>query len=51
MTLPHWNNFFLMSYNISLKYLFDRKNIKDRQGGWFSFLSENDFEIKHIKGK
>ena len=40
-----------MSYNISLKYLFDQQNYNARHGGWFSFLSEYDFEIKHINGK
>ena len=37
--------------NISLKYLFDQGNFNARQARWFSFLSEYDFEIKHIKGK
>ena len=37
--------------NISLKYLFDQQNINSRQARWLSFLSEYDFEIKHIKGK
>ena len=40
-----------MSDNISLKYLFDQHNLNARQVRWFSFLSEYDFEIKHIKGK
>ena len=43
--------FLLMSNNISLKYLFDQKNINARQARWLAFLSEYDFEIKHIKGK
>ena len=37
--------------NISLKYLFDQQNLNTRQARWFSFISEYDFEIKHIKGK
>ena len=37
--------------NISLKYLFDQQNLNARQARWMSFLSEYDFEIKHIKGK
>ena len=37
--------------NISLKYLFDQQNLNARQARWFSFISEYDFEIKHIKGK
>ena len=40
-----------MSDNISLKYLFDQKNVTARQARWLSFLSEYDFKIKHIKGK
>ena len=40
-----------MSDNISLKYLFDQQNLNSRQARWMSFLSEYDFEIKHIKGK
>ena len=40
-----------MSDNISLKYLFDQQNLNAHQARWLSFLSENDFEIKHIKGK
>ena len=40
-----------MSDNISLKYLFDQQNINVRQARWLYFLSEYDFEIKHIKGK
>ena len=37
--------------NISLKYLFDQQNLNARQARWLAFLSEYDFEIKHIKGK
>ena len=44
-------NFFLMSDNISLKYLCDQQNLNVRQEIWLSFLTEYDFEIKHIKGK
>ena len=40
-----------MSHNISLKYMFDQKNLNARQVRWLAFLSEYDFEIKHIKGK
>ena len=38
-----------MSYNIILKYMFDQQNINVRQARWLDFLSEYDFEIKHIK--
>ena len=40
-----------MSHNISLKYLFDQQNLNARQARWFPFLSEYEFEIKHIKWK
>ena len=40
-----------MSDNISLKYLFHQQNLNARQARWLDFLSEYDFEIKHIKGK
>ena len=40
-----------MSNNINLKYLFDQQNPNARQARWLAFLSEYDFEIKHIKGK
>jgi len=40
-----------MSDNISMKYLFDQQNLNARQARWLAFLSEYDFEIKHIKGK
>ena len=43
--------FLLRSDNISLKYLFDQQNLNARHARWLSFLSEYDFEIKHIKGK
>ena len=43
--------FALMSDNISLKYLFDQQNLNARQARWLAFLSDYDFEIKHIKGK
>jgi hypothetical protein len=34
-----------------LKYLFDQPTLNARQSGWLGFLSEYDFDIKHIKGK
>ena len=37
--------------NISLKYLFDQQNLNERQAKWLAFLSEYDFDVKHIKGK
>ena len=40
-----------MSDNIRLKYLFDQQNLNVRKSRWLAFLSEYDFDIKHIKGK
>lgn len=34
-----------------MNYLFDQPNLNARQRIWLEFLSENDFDIKHIKGK
>jgi hypothetical protein len=34
-----------------LKYLFDQPTLNARQSKWLEFLSEYEFEIKHIKGK
>jgi hypothetical protein len=34
-----------------LKYLFDQPNLNAIQSRWLGFLSEYDFDIKHIKGK
>jgi hypothetical protein len=31
--------------------MFDQPNLNARQARWMAFLSEFDFEIKHIKGK
>ena len=35
----------------SLKYLFGHPTLNARQSRWLEFLSEYDFDIKHIKGK
>jgi hypothetical protein len=43
--------FELRTYHNVLKYLFDQPTLNDRQSRWLEFLSEYDFEIKHIKGK
>jgi hypothetical protein len=34
-----------------LKYLFDQPTLNARQSRWLEFLSEYNFDIKHIKGK
>jgi hypothetical protein len=43
--------FLLMSDNISLKYLFDKKNLNTRQARWLAFSIEYYFEIRHLKGE
>jgi hypothetical protein len=43
--------FMLKFDNISLKYFFNQHNLNARQARCLAFLSEYDFEIKHIKGK
>ena len=45
------NKFLLLTDNIGLKYLFDKKTLNVFQASRLVFLSEYDFEIKHIKGK
>ena len=45
------NKFILLTYNIGLKYLFYKKTLNSHQAKWIAFLSEYDFEIRHIKGK
>jgi hypothetical protein len=34
-----------------MKYVFGQPNLNFRQSRWLDFLSEYDFDIKHIKGK
>ena len=35
----------------ALKYLFEQPTLNSRKTRWMEFLSEYDFDIKHIKGK
>jgi hypothetical protein len=37
--------------HIGLKYLFEQPTLNARKTRWLKFLSEYDFDIKHIKGK
>jgi hypothetical protein len=37
--------------HIGLKYLFEQLTLDARQTIWMEFLSEYDFDIKHIKRK
>jgi hypothetical protein len=43
--------FKLRTNHIGLKYLLKRSTLNARQIRWLEFLSEYDFDIKHIKGK
>jgi hypothetical protein len=43
--------FELRTYHIGLKYLFEQPTLNARKTRWMEFLSEYDFDIKHIKGK
>jgi hypothetical protein len=43
--------FELRTYHSGLKYLFEQLNLNSRKTRWIEFLSEYDFDIKHIKGK
>jgi hypothetical protein len=45
------NRFELRIDHNGLKYLFDQPTLNARQSKWLEFLSEYDFDIKHIKGK
>jgi hypothetical protein len=55
--LKMWRNY-LMGKRFELridhsgmKYLFEQQTLNSRQTRWLEFLSEYDFDIKHIKGK
>jgi hypothetical protein len=43
--------FSLMTDHCGLRHLFDQPKLNVRQARWMAFLSEFDFENKHIKGK
>jgi hypothetical protein len=43
--------FELRTYHSGLKYLFKKPTLNVRKTRWLEFLSEYDFDIKHIKGK
>jgi hypothetical protein len=49
--LSYGKIFELRTYHSGLKYLFGQPTLNVRQIRWLEFLSEYDFEIKHIKGK
>ena len=41
----------LLTNNIGLKYMFDKKTLNARQAECLAFMSKYEFEIRHIKGK
>jgi hypothetical protein len=41
----------LLIDNSGVKYLFNQPDLNVRQARWLAFLSEFDFEVRHIKGK
>jgi hypothetical protein len=43
--------FELRTNNIGPRYIFEQPTLNARQTIWLKFLSEYDFDIKHIKGK
>jgi hypothetical protein len=45
------NIFVLRTNHSGLKYLFGQLTFNARKIGWLEFLSEYEFDIKHIKGK
>jgi hypothetical protein len=45
------NKFELRIDHSGLKYLFEQPTLNARKTRWLEFLSEYDFDIKHIKGK
>jgi hypothetical protein len=44
-------SFELRTNHCGLKYLFGQPSLNARQSKWLEFLSEYDFDIKHIRGK
>jgi hypothetical protein len=44
-------NFLLLTYNSGVKHVFNEPDLNARQATWLEFLSEFDFEVRHIKGK
>jgi hypothetical protein len=43
--------FELRTNHIGLKYLFEQPTLNARKTRWLEFLSEYEFDIKHVKGK
>ena len=45
------SKFLLLTDNSGVKYLFNQLDLNARQARWLAFLSEFNFEVRHIKGK
>jgi hypothetical protein len=45
------NFFLLLTGNNRVKFFFSQLNLNARKERWLAFLSEFDFEVRHIKGK
>ena len=43
--------FLLLIDNSGVNFLFSQPDLNARQARWLAFLSEFDFEVRHIKGK
>jgi hypothetical protein len=43
--------FLLLDDNNGVKFLFSQQDLNARKAIWIAFLSEFDFEERHIKGK
>jgi hypothetical protein len=43
--------FLLLTNNSGGEYLFNQPDLNARQTRWLAFLSEFEFEVRHIKGK
>ena len=49
--LPVREKVHLLTDNSCVKNMFTQSGLNVRQARWMAFLSEFDFEVKHIKGK
>lgn len=43
--------FILMSDHSGLSYLFDQRDLNEKQARWLAMISEFEFEIRYIRGK
>jgi hypothetical protein len=50
-TLYNGQKILTIDDNSGVKYLFNQPDLNARQARWLAFLSEFDFEVRHIKGK